>query len=185
MFLVVYLPRFAEHIVIPEKWLFDHKKQTEKFLNYGINANQLHVCFWTNDPSARDQNGMILENFEPNFNASFKCTFPSDGCYLCQVVKAKGMFLLNFGFMSTTNRILINSANVFIHISAEFSKAREYERSLRSRPALYNENRLFQRPKPRTPSAAQLNQADRELLINLRGKNEFFFRFYWCICPYT
>lgn len=44
---------------------------------------------------------------------------------------------------------------------------------MRGRPALYNENRLFEEPKPRVPSLRQLGSADRQLLIDLRGMNEF------------
>lgn len=88
----------AEYTVIPDQWLYDSQNQKEKFLNYGINSNQLHVCFWTNEPRARDPNGIISENYAPDFNAPYTSTFPSVGCYLCQVVKAKGIFLLIFGF---------------------------------------------------------------------------------------
>lgn len=91
MFLVVFLPRVGGFTVIPENWLHDSKNQAEKFLNYGINSNQLHVCFYTDNLNARDEYGIILQNFEPNFAASFGNIFPAEGCYLCQVIKAKGI----------------------------------------------------------------------------------------------
>lgn len=103
MFLVVFLPRTNDFTVIPENWLHDNKKQAEKFLSYGINSNQLHVFFYTDNLDARDANGIILQNFEPNFDASFDNIFPAEGCYLCQVIKAKG---ISSNFMSLSLLIL-------------------------------------------------------------------------------
>lgn len=77
-------------VVIPEHWIRDIEAQREKFINNGLNRNQLQVCFWTNCPAAREANGVIRLDFTPNFNAGFTNNFPADGCYLCKIVKAKG-----------------------------------------------------------------------------------------------
>lgn len=92
MYFIVYLLDSQTKIVIPDHWIRDIETQREKFLNNGLNKNQIHVCFWTNCSAARHPNGVIRLDFAPNFNAGFTNTFPSEGCYKCQIIKAKGNF---------------------------------------------------------------------------------------------
>lgn len=82
--------RWQTFAVIPESWLYDIENQKEKFFNTGLNANQLHICFWTDEQNARDSKGAILETYAPNFNSSWTNEFPDEGCYLCSIVKARG-----------------------------------------------------------------------------------------------
>lgn len=96
MYLIVFIVRWQTFAVIPEKWLYDIEKQMEKFCNISINVTQWHTCFWTDSQHARDVEDNILENFEPNFNASWNNEFPHEGCYFCQVVRARGSILSGF-----------------------------------------------------------------------------------------
>lgn len=95
MYFIVYLLESGTFEVIPENWIRDMEPQREKFLNNGLNRNQMHVCFWTNGTAARNQNGVIRLNFSPDFNVRFGNIFPTDGCYLCLIVKAKGNGVIN------------------------------------------------------------------------------------------
>lgn len=90
MYMIVHILRADIFVVIPERWIYDIEKKNEIFLNRGMNSNQCHVCFWTDNANARDAQGAILLNFEPNFRASFNVHFPMEGCYLCKIIKAKG-----------------------------------------------------------------------------------------------
>lgn len=95
MYFVVYIPKSEDFAVIPENWIRDIETQREKFLNKGLNRNQIQVCFWTNGTSARNPNGVIHLDFAPNFNVGFGNNFPADGNYLCLLVKAKGKIYYN------------------------------------------------------------------------------------------
>lgn len=94
MYYIVYIrSRCLKHgsfTVIPEGWIREFDMQKEKFLNKGLNSNQLHVCFWTHSERARNENGVIDQNFAPNWDAGFDNIFPGEGCYLCQIIVAKG-----------------------------------------------------------------------------------------------
>lgn len=47
MHYVIYLEDADEHIVIPYTWIRDADKMLRKFVNYGINTSQTHLCFWS------------------------------------------------------------------------------------------------------------------------------------------
>lgn len=116
MFLVVYLPRVDDFTVIPMNWIHDFHNKNEKFLNYGINANQLHVFFWTDNLDARSENGAILDNYEPDFNATFDNVFPAEGCYLCYIIKARGnssLFFLSSFAIKLTRKLITNIFSEF------------------------------------------------------------------------
>lgn len=85
-------------VVIPERWIRDIEAQREKFLNNGLNGNQMHMCFWTNCTEARNSNGVIRLDFAPNFDSGLINKFPAEGCYLCKIVKAKGNSKYYFKF---------------------------------------------------------------------------------------
>lgn len=90
MYYIIYLLDTQRFEVVPENWIRDIETHYEKFLNNGLNKNQVHVCFWTNSTAVRDPNGVIRLDFAPDFNARLGSTFPADGCYLCKIIKAKG-----------------------------------------------------------------------------------------------
>lgn len=54
------------------------------------------VVFGQTALSARYANSAIKLDFEPNFNIGFNHIFPADGCYLCLLVRAKGIFVFTF-----------------------------------------------------------------------------------------
>lgn len=94
MYFVIYIVSADEFVVIPENWIWQFEPQKEKFLNNGLNRNQRHVCFWTDNPAARNPNGTIKLDFDPRLshylNIGFNNLFPDDGCYLCLIVRANG-----------------------------------------------------------------------------------------------
>lgn len=89
MYFVVFLMSPRVYVTIPENWIKDFDRHNEKFLNQGINANQTYVCYYTKNANAKNENGTILLNFTPDFDTNFEPTFPSTGCYLCRIVKAR------------------------------------------------------------------------------------------------
>lgn len=85
---VVYLVDAYENIVIPCTWIEDANKMLQKFVNYGLNAHQLHLCYWSTIGDAKTQDGRPNFNYEPNFDAELKTEFPRDeGTFRCRVIK--------------------------------------------------------------------------------------------------
>lgn len=64
-YFVVYAIRGKKHVVIPENWVFEHEIMIEKFVNYSINRNQKHLCYWSNKKNEKDE-----PHGEPNFIAT-------------------------------------------------------------------------------------------------------------------
>lgn len=82
-------------VVLPQNWIKDINEHLEKFLNRSLNKNQVFTCYWTDAAESIDRNGALKLDFEPDFRASFGNVFPSEGCYLCKLVRAKGMTTLH------------------------------------------------------------------------------------------
>lgn len=74
MYFVVYFVNAKKYLVIPKYWVFDHGVALEKFINYSLNSNQKHMCYFANDV---DQDSMLWH--EPNFDAPFVNEFPFHG----------------------------------------------------------------------------------------------------------
>lgn len=94
MYFVVFLVSPRVTVTIPENWIRDLNQHVEKFLNLGVNSNQSYVCYYTNNASTKDENRAIRLDVTPDFNSPFELTFPSTGCYLCRILKAKRNGLL-------------------------------------------------------------------------------------------
>lgn len=90
MFLVIYSIGSRTFLVIPAKWVKNHEKVMEKSMNYSINTNQVHRCFFTNNI---DENGQT--DAEPNFHAQMANEVLLDGecCFLGLLVKFFGELL--------------------------------------------------------------------------------------------
>lgn len=88
MYYVVYLLDADEHIVTPCTWIRDAKKMLKKFVNYGLNSNQTHLCFWSEHADAKTQDGRPNVDYQPNFDLQLRNEFPCDeGVYRCHVIK--------------------------------------------------------------------------------------------------
>lgn len=74
MYFVVYFIEANKYLVIPKRWVFDHKIALQKFVNYSLNSNQIHMCYFANDV---DKNHLIQH--VPNFEAPFVHEFPFGG----------------------------------------------------------------------------------------------------------
>lgn len=96
MYFVVFLVSPRVTITIPQSWIKDFDKHNEKFMNFGVNTNQTYVCYYTQNDDAKYENGAIFLHFTPDFNADFEPIFPSTGCYLCHIIKAKRNFHFQF-----------------------------------------------------------------------------------------
>lgn len=89
---VVLLVKSRKKIVIPEGWIKD--LTGAKLKNYGVNANQKFLIFWSNDKVSGAVTGEGIPNlaFEPNFSAPLREAFDIDivACYISNVIKYFG-----------------------------------------------------------------------------------------------
>lgn len=86
-FVVVYLLRAREIVVVPDYWVQDLNKA--KLKNYGANSNQNFLVYW----SAKD--GEPNLNVQPNFAAKVGTEYREtiEGmCYYCRVKKFFGKY---------------------------------------------------------------------------------------------
>lgn len=85
---VAYLLDARKNIVIPCTWIRDAKQVLRKFVNYGLNSSQTHLCFWSEHADARTHDGRPNFDFQPNFELQLKVEFPCvDGTFRCRVLK--------------------------------------------------------------------------------------------------
>lgn len=84
MYIVVFLKEAKKRLVVPDKWIMDFEIHMAKFLNYGLNRNQIYHVYWTENTTRFDENGVPDCEFKPNFGALSKGNgFPKDGLYEC------------------------------------------------------------------------------------------------------
>lgn len=79
-FVLVYLLRSREHLIVPEGWVQD--LSNAKLKNHGANSNQDFLVFW----SANNGTPNIHRN--PNFNANLDWEYHAtvdEVCYICRV----------------------------------------------------------------------------------------------------
>lgn len=68
----------------------------EKFMNYGLNANQTFKVYWPNLADHRDD---FHPPIHPNIYAGNDEKFPQAGWYSCRLIKFKGVvYFLIFHF---------------------------------------------------------------------------------------
>lgn len=72
MFFVVYFVAVKKLLVVPKNWIYDSDKVIEKFMNYALNSNQIHLCYY-------NKNVEINGEIQPaNFNCSIRTGFQFD-----------------------------------------------------------------------------------------------------------
>lgn len=96
MFYVVYLIESKRNVILPVHWVDGNQNQLEKFINYGVNNNQKHRCYFNNNRN--------LFDIQPNFDdfPVGNSHFPDEGCYIGKIVKFKRMY---FHYLSTYQHI--------------------------------------------------------------------------------
>lgn len=83
MFYVVYLIDARVYLVIPINWLRDGSTRIlEKFVDYGLNSNQKHICFWSPNIEA-------VASFNRGIRMEFPCEDEIGANYYCFVLKFK------------------------------------------------------------------------------------------------
>ncbi|XP_031630860.1 uncharacterized protein LOC116345565 [Contarinia nasturtii] len=119
MFYVVYLINPRLNVIVPQKWILNHEKQLEKDMFFGVNSNQVVLCYYSSD--AYNHQGEPDTEILPNFNLPIDCEFPNEGCYKAKIK----VFKMNF------------------------DDALAYAQRQRQRnPPVYNVDRLFELPIP-------------------------------------
>lgn len=88
---VVYLKEAERYAALPYHWvLAGDSTILEKFVNKGLNSNQTHICYFSNEVDMED--AAALRAHIPNFRARVSYEFPCDedeATYHCFVLKFK------------------------------------------------------------------------------------------------
>lgn len=72
MFFVVYFKAAEKHLVVPKDWIYNSNIVLEKFINYSLNPNQTHLCYYAKE-------GFQINMIQPaNFNCLMQTEFPFD-----------------------------------------------------------------------------------------------------------
>lgn len=88
MYFVIFLIDAKQFTVVPKKWLQNVDILWERLVNYGINKNKVHICYYSTQENAQIANGEPDPTFAPNFNALRSDRFPCvEGTFLCRIVK--------------------------------------------------------------------------------------------------
>lgn len=86
MYFVVYFIAIKQYTIIPKNWVRNGDEMIEKFINYSINRNQEHLCFWSSQKDENDE-----PRGEPNFEAEISDTILQNG-EMCFKGKLKKFF---------------------------------------------------------------------------------------------
>lgn len=88
-FFVVLLEESNKYVIVPENWVRDLEKIVfEKCAKYGLNSDQLHLCYYSTQENAQDERGEPNPLFPPNFNAPLAIDFPcEEGTFQCRILK--------------------------------------------------------------------------------------------------
>lgn len=102
MFFVVFLTNIEVNVVVPIEWVYNLNDQWQKFINSGLNSNQLHRVFYTenscaymNNQASNQADGEPIPNYE-NLDFTLNAdSFPDEGCYCGKLIKffGKNMFI--------------------------------------------------------------------------------------------
>lgn len=82
----MFITKVRRRYVAPYNWIENLKDHLEKFINRGLNRNQIFTVFWTDNPDAFDENNVPRQSYQPNFAASSHRKFPREGLYDCKLV---------------------------------------------------------------------------------------------------
>lgn len=92
MYFIAYIKSMKKNIIVPKTWILDVKKHKEKFMDKGLNGNQIFICFYTNDPTAFE-NDVPLKDYPPNFTAPFRRDFNGPGRYKVHLKKYRSKYI--------------------------------------------------------------------------------------------
>lgn len=81
MFFVAFLLESEKNVVIPIEWIYENVKQWEKYVNSGLNSNQIHRIYFENEDPENEPGDA---NFTLDLDAQW---FPDRGCYSAKLVK--------------------------------------------------------------------------------------------------
>lgn len=96
MYFVAYFIEAKVYKVVPHSWIKNVSQHLEKFMNNGLNSNQMYTVYWTNSADAYDDNGIPKTSFRPNFDSVGGGKFPEDGLYRCYLKRFKGMVIFSY-----------------------------------------------------------------------------------------
>lgn len=89
MYYVVYLKEASRYAVLPCRWVKGGDSTIlQKFVNKGLNSNQTHICYYSNEVDEEDY--AALRAHRPNFGARISNVYPCDedeAIYHCFVLK--------------------------------------------------------------------------------------------------
>lgn len=83
MYYVVYLLDPHVNVIVPTKWIYKYNEQVVKFINNGLNQNQKHTIFYTENDNAYNYEKIPL----PNYSG---CSFLRIYIYIGKLIKFFG-----------------------------------------------------------------------------------------------
>lgn len=86
MYFVVFIRGAREHCIVPSTWIKEIDSNWEKFVNKGVNTNQLFTIFYSDVRDAVDGQGKPNPEYAPIFSVELKI-FPEEGCYSANILK--------------------------------------------------------------------------------------------------
>lgn len=89
MYFVVFFPNIRKNCIVPSSWINEININWQKFVNNGLNSNQMFSVFYSANAEALDKNGAPNPNFVPTFSNEIK-EFPEEGCYFGKILKYFG-----------------------------------------------------------------------------------------------
>lgn len=89
MYFVVFFENIRKYYIVPSCWIKEIDSNWQKFINNGVNSNQLFAVFYSTCPEAMDANGVPNSKFVPKFSDEIK-EFPQEGCYFAKILKYFG-----------------------------------------------------------------------------------------------
>lgn len=97
---MVFLTNPEVNVVVPIEWVYKLGDQWQKFINSGLNSNQIHRVFYTenscaymNNQASNQADGEPIANYE-NLDFSLDADiFPDEGCYNGKLIKFFGKLI--------------------------------------------------------------------------------------------
>lgn len=87
MFFVVYFIDPQVNVVVPLEWIHNYEIQWEKFVNSGLNSNQKHRVFYSENADAYTSDHVPEPLYNGRYFATDAITFPDEGWYTGKLLK--------------------------------------------------------------------------------------------------
>lgn len=91
MYFVVFIHENRKYFIVPSSWIKEIDSNWQKFINNGVNTNQVFTVFYSESRDAMDEHGKPNSDYAAKFSDEMK-KFPEEGCYFANILKYFGKF---------------------------------------------------------------------------------------------